>query len=76
MEPIVACRTIRLEQQGDGFDHDFAGLPEVGGILAAVGGGVVLAVNLSIRADELDEAGQVFGGGEGLPIERNLEISN
>lgn len=59
MQSIVARRMLRLERQEDGFDDDFAGLPEGGGILAVIGGGVVLAVNLPIRADELDETGQV-----------------
>ena len=67
---------VRLGRQGDGFNHNFAGLPEVGGIVALVGGEVVLGVNLAVRADELDEAGQVVRGGEGLPVKSKGEIGD
>ncbi len=69
MEDIGAGRTLGRKGQEYRFGDDFAGLPEGSGVVAVVGAGVVLAVNLPVGADELGKADQVGRGGDGLPIE-------
>ena len=72
MEEVPARRAVRLNWKRDPVKDPLAGLPEVGGVVARVRCGVLLAINPAVRSNKLNKAGQSFGFCPGLPRQSNL----
>jgi hypothetical protein len=71
---MVNLGQIRVGKRVNILD-DFAGLPGSGGVMAADGRAIGLALNKTIGGAEVDEDGVAGGeGGGGLPVEQDFGL--